>query len=312
MLMEKIYYSSWDEFFKKNKQYIENKIKTRIDFISQFDIYDLEEKIDNLIFNIKKNKSLINIIIPCKGRVQNLLKSVESLLDNQFENFTITIVEYSESKEFENLFNNDIVNYIYIPSKLNEFNKSLCMNIGALSVESEYCLFHDLDLWVEDNFISSVYKNIKDYNLKLIQCFSDLKIFNLDRIETFKFFNDKEFIKKNKNNFKCIYEYQPPGGSICIEKKLFVEIGGYDDNLMENWGSEDSLFKLKIEKIINDTLRSCINPEVKVFHLYHDKMVENKINYKYYEEIRDFDDNFKIYFIESQKNRFLNKFKKLL
>jgi hypothetical protein len=297
-------YNSLEDFFKDVKSNIEKSSGSVVSELTNNQIFDLDFILNKIQFKISKNKSKINVIIPFKNRVHLLKKTVESLINNNFEDFSITIVEYSDIPSNLDILNLSIINYVWIPSKKDEFNKSLCMNIGSVVVDSEYIIFHDSDFYVKNDFLNSVLTNMLYHKTDLIQCFSDKKIFNMDEEQTLSFFKDENFLILNEDNFICPYSFSPPGGSLLVKKELFNSVGGYDANLIENWGYEDGIFQIKIEEYTKKYYIRCDNPNVSIFHMYHDKCVLNEKNLELYEKIKELDSEVKLKFISKQKDNF--------
>ena len=299
-------YNSWDDFFseiEKNQKNINIKTFNDISNMNNYDLLSNKNKIDT---HINYEKSLINIVIPYKNREKLIKSTIYSLLENDFQDFIITIVEYSEKNSYEMFNDLEKTNFIWIPSKKNEFNKSLCMNIGSMYVDSDFILFHDSDLVVESDFLSSVLSYINEKSLLSIQTFSEGNILNLSEFQTLKFLSNKNYLNEIKNTLDCLYTKMPPGGSIMIKKFLFEKIGGFDDNVFEDWGHEDAIFKLKIESETNCTLENTKNPIVKVFHLYHEKLPEKEDNFDLFSKIFNFNKDDLKNFICNQSKRFEN------
>ena len=141
-----VQFNNWSDFFSNQKKIQEESIINTLSELSKSSVYNIESNIDNVIFNIKKNKVKINVVLPYKGRLRSLLTTIKSFENNiTEEEYTLTVVEYSEKRTFDDDVN---FNYIWIPSKSNEFNKSICLNLGVISVESEMVLLHDIDLFI--------------------------------------------------------------------------------------------------------------------------------------------------------------------
>jgi glycosyltransferase involved in cell wall biosynthesis len=297
-------YNNWDDFFKNIKSETQKSIDSGINELTINKIFDLDFILSNMKFKILNKKSNINVVIPFRNREKLLVKTIDSIIKNNYDDFSITVVEYSESPSELDIFNSLIVNHIWIPSKKDEFNKSLCMNIGSVVVDSEYIIFHDSDFYVKNDFLNSVLNNVIHYKTDFIQCFSDDKILTMDEEQTLLFFEDDDFLNKNENKLICPYSSPPPGGSLLVKKELFNSVGGYDANLIENWGYEDGIFQLKIQEYTKKDYIRCDNPDVSIFHMYHEKCVLNDKNLEIYEKINEMDSEIKLKFISKQKENF--------
>jgi len=180
-------FNTWSDFFSNQKKIQKESTIENLDRLSKSTVYNIESNIDNIIFNIKKNKVKINVVLPYRGRLNSLLTTIKSFENNITEDdFVLTVVEYSDSRTFDDDTN---FNYIWIPSKSNEFNKSICLNLGVISVTSEFVLLHDIDLFVEPNFLNSVLDNFGQKTNSIIQCFSIGGLINLNHHNTEKLKN---------------------------------------------------------------------------------------------------------------------------
>jgi hypothetical protein len=297
-------YNNWSDFLSHQKKIHEDSLDNKIIELSNKELYSIESNLDKFFFDIKFKKAKINVVLPYKNRFKSLLSTINSFKQNKTnEDFCLTVVEYSEEKTFNG--GNDF-NYIWIPSKSDEFNKSLCLNVGVLFVDSELVLLHDVDLFVDSNFLDSVLDNYYSDSDRVIQCFTENMLYNLNEIQTEKLHNtnNNDFLKSEK--LTSVYPDMPPFGSILLSNDLFFKIGGFDDNLFENWGCEDTVFKLKFETLFNKKYDSCKNPEVCLYHMYHKILDRNEKNNEHYEFIRDLDTLGQNRFINNQINRFNN------
>lgn len=131
-------------------------------------------------------------------------------------------------------------------------------------------------------------------------------LYNLDEIQTEKLHNtnNNDFLKSEK--LTSIYTRMPPFGSVLLSKDLFFKIGGFDDNLFENWGGEDDMFKIKFETLFDKKYDSCRNPEVCLYHMCHEILDRNEKNTEHYEFVRDLDTLRLNVFINNQIKRFNN------
>lgn len=148
---------------------------------------------------VKENKKM-TLIIPYRSREEHLkvfLPYIKNYLSKQQIDYEIIIVEQTNS---------------------NPFNKAKLMNIGAVHArkESEYFVFHDVDLLPE---------NI-DYRF----CNFTEKLFS-------------EIKKEGDLNYKK-YKQTVLGGAVLVPKKIFFDINGYSNNYWQ-WGREDDDFFIR-------------------------------------------------------------------
>lgn len=274
--------NNWFKIFaEQNKKELLNQENILINNLLSLVEINYQELLKNIIYFVPHKNLNLNIIIPVKGRRDNLEMVVNRFLINlqNLEMINITVVENSPYSEHLNFCKKNNFNYIWIPlSNSGHFNKSLCMNIGSVLVSAKSYLFHDVDLIFSDTFLEDVLEN---YDNKVLQCFSEKNIFNLDENQTKKLLSNKinlTHLLKNTESLNSNYTWLPPGGSILINSEMFFEVGGFDDNIFEGWGHEDAIFKLKILNKFNIDIPPCKSPIVSVIHLFHPIENENKKN----------------------------------
>ena len=160
-------------------------------------ILNLREK--NSKLKIDRSFKKMSLIIPYRHRQEHLKKFIPTIkehLDKQNIDYEIIVVEQDDK---------------------NKFNKAKLMNIGALnsSKESQYFVFHDVDLLPEDSV---------DYSF----CNHTLKLFN--------------YIEED--NICKEYGQTIFGGAILIPREIFFDINGFSNNYWQ-WGKEDDDFLMR-------------------------------------------------------------------
>lgn len=289
--------------------------------------FDYKEIIHNKTryYHIKNDKDYdVNIIIPLYKRQKYLYKTVESFQKAiekcQTKKINITVSELVDTEEDNVDFcTKNNLDYICLEAKNKmNFPKSLLMNLAALhGCNSEWLLFHDVDCLPQSDFFNNLFENINKKNSKAIQCFQKRRILYLDNEITEDVFNNK--IKVDDLNIDNPKVSLPitlgaPGGSIMINKKTFLDVGGYDDQLFTGYAPEDFYFWEKVV-FTQGYFDSCDNPENELYHLEHDRKNENE--QEIYEKNALMQDAFikmsireKKEFVSHQKNR-INKYFKI-
>ncbi len=219
----------------------------------------------------------INIIIPVRDRPHFLDLLIDSFKIAEISNIKVNyvVVEHSERSFYITTCYNKKIDYIHIPSNKDEiFNKCLCHNIGVfVSKKSKYILFHDLDCIPQKTFFKNLFENIRNTNSDFIQTFTNRRVLACDETITNnllkKTVNINELTKTSEG--VTISDVGAPGGSVCIEYKLFFKIGGFDPELFIGYAPEDQFFWDKAITLSNTN--SCNKPINELFHLYHDKQI---------------------------------------
>ncbi len=176
----------------------------KLDGLKPISLYDLSLTyiMKNKILKLHKNNNIhihrdlkkLTLIIPYRHRKKHLeefIPTIKSYLEKQNIDYEIIIVDQDDKKNF---------------------NKAKLMNIGSLhaSEDSEYFIFHDVDLLPE--------------NIDYRYCNHTLKLFN--------FIDNEE------------YEETIFGGAILVPKQIFFDINGFS-NMYWQWGKEDDDFFLR-------------------------------------------------------------------
>ena len=150
-------------------------------------------------------------------------------LDNIF--FTIL------SKKFKN------ITFVHVLSKSNNVNNSLLRNRASEMCMTRYMIFMDIDIWIDYDIIKYMYYDCIDNK------FSIIPVLYLSRKGTKVFFKNKnihimidKYFEWNCNLFMHI---AIPSSFMCIEKKAFYAINGFDE-IYDGHGYEDFDFILRL------------------------------------------------------------------
>ena len=174
-------------------------------------------------------KKRIDIIIPVKDREKLLIKALNSVNSQKLIPKNVIIIDDCSKKKI-------LINKKYkfkIKIFRNEINKgvSFSRNKGVKLSKNDYVAFLDSDdTWTDDK-LSFQYKMVKKLKLDFLS-------------------TDLFFLKKNyeKNKIKLIKYFLklisfPNPSSMIIKRKIFLKIGGFDEELMT---CEDNDFWIKI------------------------------------------------------------------
>jgi glycosyltransferase involved in cell wall biosynthesis len=178
-----------------------------------------------------------SIIIPSYNRAHIIIRAIQGVLDQTFQDFEIVIVDDGSTDNTKSIlqdYSNDIrIKYIY------QNNAGVCAarNTGAKAASSDFLIFLDSDdtvetCWLED--FSDLAKQNKDY------LFCSMKIIKQD-------FSECLVSALNPYKNKKIRGNSIPG-SWAVKKDVFLRVGMFDENM--KFGENVELrFRLGAEKL---------------------------------------------------------------
>jgi len=204
---------------------------------------------------------MISVIIPSFNRKDILKKAIDCLLEQDFDDFEIIVVE-NGSKNFVDFAKNLDIKYFQIKEK----NVSKARNLGIKKAKGEIIVFIGDDIFVSKNFLSSHDKFHKKNDKKNYACIGETNFADCFQndfsawLENSGFqFDFKKLRKTKKASFRHFYT-----SNISLKKEI-LEKENFDENFV-HYGFEDielgfRLFKNENLKIIFDS-----NCKAKHFH----------------------------------------------
>jgi len=274
------------------------------------DIINLIEKnpisYDNIknksIKNLSNTDRFINVIVGVRGRNRFVFPCINYLKKAIGTNpIIITIVEQDTTPNYRYISKTLGVDYIFVDNSTiphgDQYNRSLCFNIGFLSVkESPWYVFHDIDILVEDTFFEKIKIYIERDPLWL-QPYTKKRVLLLKPEITNTLFNN--VLDLSKLTVSKDYEEAYPGstgGSIVVRRYVFIDVGGFDPELFYGYGPEDSFFWSKLEAFKNEIGPMSYhfagggmfanNPPIEVYHMFHNTLCNTNPNIGLMEDAR--------------------------
>jgi len=223
----------------------------------------------------------VSIIVPCFNSGLTLNKAIESLVNQDWTNKEIIIVD-DGSTDIHTL--NQILKvkkYPYV-KLITQKNKGLAnaRNTGIRKATGSYVVFLDSDDWLDSNAISSMVKAFKSSKEAAV-IFSDIKLTG-ENIKLKKTFS---------NGFEQLFSNQLPY-CMFFPKFLFEQYGGYDENLklgLEDWDlnirlilGKQKFLKLS-EPVFNYNISNLgmLKSQTMKSYVYIWRYIRNKYNYSY-------------------------------
>lgn len=226
------------------------------------------------------------IIIPCYGRINNLIPVLERFnrIDLPSEGYRpqILLVEHSPIPEMESValkYNCEWIWLFLNPGMplfpMGQFNKALAFDKGFLfGSPASWYLFHDNDILVPKEFWKLLDENIKNTGARFIQPYTNRCLYNLLQEVSEEYRLHPEYIERTLSED----EYFPlspgaPGGSLYIHRDRYIEVGGHDPHISWGYAAEDLLFFKKLQ--LFDKISYADDPPIPMLHLWHPPAANN-------------------------------------
>lgn len=208
------------------------------------------------------DKTLISILVATKNRQKKLRACIKSLLNIQYRNYKIIIIDQGEEVLNWNVFTKPLISYFHVATS----GKSKALNFGLQKIKGDIVVFTDDDCLVDPLWLQNIVKTFKTYK-NIGGVFGKVLPYkpenNLKKIcpSTFE-----------KTSFSIIskpcahYKYIGFGNNMAIRRSIFADIGIFREWLGPGsigLGAVDAEFALRMllygRKII-------YNPKVVVYH----------------------------------------------
>lgn len=189
----------------------------------------------------------ISIIIPLYNKENYILQCIDSIINQSYNNFEIVIVDDGSTDKSIEKVKSVVDHRIKIVSKKNG-GVSSARNEGIKNAIGNWILFLDADDKLEDNALQHFIESINLYpNIKIFVS-NFYIISNNKKIP----YSNRKKKKQIENPLKEIWYqniYARPGNTL-INKDIFVNYGGYIQNMKYNEDYEFSLRLLSYYKIV--------------------------------------------------------------
>jgi len=169
--------------------------------------------------SVKKNISDISVIIPTADREQLLCRAVDSVLKQSVSPSKIIVVDNGVD-EVKVQFDDPRVVIIRTAPRL---GCGKPRNIGAQHCDSKFIAFLDDDDWWNSGYIEHTIKKFEDTNADVVV--GQLKRHRID--DYFRLFPESPALQRE------VFFSNPGfgGTNIAMKKEVFMEVGGFDENM---------------------------------------------------------------------------------
>ena len=179
------------------------------------------------------NDKLISVVVPCFNSGKTLERAIESIKNQTWLEKEIILVNDGSNDEYTlkvlKGYKND--SFIKVVDQINK-GLSSARNTGVINAKGNYLFFLDSDDWIKKNALEEFYIFMQN-NINSSYVFSDCILEG----------SNKGIRKKVFNLFEQMFINQIPY-SIFIPKKIFLDNGFYDENMLS--GYEDWEFNVRL------------------------------------------------------------------
>ena len=186
----------------------------------------------------------ISVIIPCKNRLQHLLKCLPTVLSQTWQDIQVIVVDFNCPEIYKLDFQQEIyderLNVLFVDVPVNHWNLSESRNAGLKLATGDRLLFLDADTILLPNFI------------------------------------EMEVKKLNENTFGSGLTSPPWNGCGCsfVLKSQFIKVRGYNE-AMTGWGMEDMDFYHRMQ--LQGLNRFEFDPRL-ISNIPHDDSLRNQFH----------------------------------
>lgn len=228
-------------------------------------------------------KNKFYVIIPTYNRTEKLKRAIDSVLEQQYDNYEIYIVDDcsknngKDNKELINSYNSEKIKYFYINK-----NRGHCYArnyaLEQIKEDSAWVKYLDDDDLILDNCLS-IFNDVINENVNV----------NVITSNYIKVIDDKQEVKETDYTKYSVFKGKLDTCAICHSIALYKKIGGWNERLFR-MADDDFFFKY----ISNGNYVYC-NKTLSVFYATNDEdRVTNQVgNLKYCNIIADKYDYFK-------------------
>lgn len=218
---------------------------------------------------------LVSIIIPCYNHAKFLPDALQSVIEQDCENWECIVVNdgsTDNTEEIARLWSNKDKRFKYFYKE--NGGLSSARNFGIEKSNAEYILTLDSDDKFDKTFISKALKVINgDPKIGIVSCWGKRFMGN----------TYYDIFKPNGKNIEDFLFQNAAIGNSMFRKKCWIEAGRYDENMKK--GYEDWEFYLRISTLGWNTL---IIQEPLFFYRQHKNSMRTEALNKFDKEIRLF------------------------
>jgi predicted O-methyltransferase YrrM len=207
---------------------------------------------------------VVSIIVNYYQRESTLFAVIESLLEQKLHSCTmdqIEVIIVDDGTDGGSVRDRLPAKVTYLWQRKDQYGISRAKNMGARLANGKHLVFLDADVRVGDGYIDAVMHAFDDWDHRVVHCGYIWDYHHKDADDPRTEFG----VWENPGSLTRRF-YQVAGGNLAIAKSLFLETGGFDEDLIYG-GVEDLLFGYQLSRLPHTAVR--FDPRMVSWHLPH-------------------------------------------
>ena len=231
----------------------------------------------------------VSVIISAKNESQNLTEFLPAILEQDYENYEVIVVNNGSSDESEIILGMLEQQYknlykTYIPEEAkNVSHKKLALTVGIKAAKHDILLFTEANTQpLSKNWISSMARNF-DERIDIVIGFSRLNKFGL--LSGLASFDN---LLSGLRYLSCAimkHPYMGTGNNLAYRKRLFFSKKGFVKHLRLQFGEDDLFVNESVNQtntIVEISKDSVVQTNIESFKVWKETKICRKITQSYY------------------------------
>ena len=207
-----------------------------------------------------KNEELVSAVITTHNRKELLVLAIESVLNQTYKNIECIVVDDASNDNTQEYIKRYIdeekVKYIYIPKEESR-GGNYARNLGVKNAKGKYVAFlDDDDEWLSEKIEKQMKAMQENQRIGLVYCGSIVE-YDLDKANRIgQMIADEEKYADGELSKRVLIHTICTTSTILIQREIFEQIGGFDENLKfwQDYELTIRIFQITRAKLVRENL----------------------------------------------------------